>query len=175
MSTPLYVHVPNTQHVRLVLIKVWWQYLHCQWRHRLVRCHTRLLCLFCSTYDDENMTMCKYLHCQWLHHPSTLPYPHYCVPFTLTIWRPWQCINNSPASGTCVYTCGLGLSHFRALVCDLLSRMGISWKVGPHRSGALCWKTWYHLLGSPSRIWIWSTRWKQTTRRVYPNPVVPPH
>jgi len=36
---------------------------------------------------------------------------------------------------------GLGLYHFSALVCDLLSRMGvylvISWKVGPHRSGAL--------------------------------------
>jgi len=37
---------------------------------------------------------------------------------------------------------GLGLCTLGALVCDLLSRMGvylvISWKVGPHRSGALC-------------------------------------
>jgi len=53
---------------------------------------------------------------------------------------------------------GLGLCRLSALVCDLLSRMGvypvISWKVGPHRSGALCWWTWCRLLGSPSRIWI---------------------
>jgi len=37
--------------------------------------------------------------------------------------------------------CGLGLCQLSALVCDLLSRMGvypvIRWKVGPHRSGAL--------------------------------------
>jgi len=37
---------------------------------------------------------------------------------------------------------GLGLSHLSALVCDLLSRMGvypvISWKVGAHMSYSLC-------------------------------------
>jgi len=41
----------------------------------------------------------------------------------------------------CVYPC-FALFHTVWLVCDLLSRMGvypfISWKVGPHRSGALC-------------------------------------
>jgi len=70
-----------------------------------------------------------------------------------------------------IHICGLGLGHFSALVCDLLSRMGvyplISWKVGPHRSGALCWWTWYRLLGSPSRIWIWRSRWKRRTHRVF--------
>jgi len=48
------------------------------------------------------------------------------------------------------------------LVCDLLSRMGvysvISWKVGPHRSGALWRWTWYRLWGRPSRfaVLVWS-------------------
>jgi len=57
------------------------------------------------------------------------------------------------------------------LVCDLLSRMGLysdmSWKVGSHRSGVLCWWTWYRLRESPSRIWIYSTRLKRTTLRVF--------
>jgi len=64
--------------------------------------------------------------------------------------------------------CGLGFGHFSALVCGLLSRMGvypfISWKVGSHRSGALCWWTWYRLLGSLSS---WSTRLKRTTHHVF--------
>ena len=42
---------------------------------------------------------------------------------------------------TCVYPC-FALFRTVRLVCDLLSRMGvypvISWKVGPHRFGALC-------------------------------------
>jgi len=41
----------------------------------------------------------------------------------------------------CMYPCSV-LFRIVWLVCDLLSRMGmysvISWKVGPHRSGALC-------------------------------------
>jgi len=76
---------------------------------------------------------------------------------TSTLWTPpWYatipdllCVIAVPVM---LKICGLCLGHFSALVCDLLSRMGvypvIRWKVGPHRSGALCWWTWYRLLGN---------------------------
>ena len=122
-------------------ITVWWQYLHCQWRNPPVRFHTQPLRLFCWTCDAENIKCVNTYtasdnttQVRWRTRIAVFT----CTPFP-RIW--YMRIH--------IWSRSLSLN---AMVCDLLSRMGvfpvISWKVGVHRSGALCWWTWYRLLGS---------------------------
>jgi len=57
------------------------------------------------------------------------------------LWPENDDVSTIPPNQVCAAR-RLGLCHLSVLVCDLLSRMSvylvISWKVGPHRSGALC-------------------------------------
>jgi len=158
MSTPLYVYVTHKQHVILVTQKSMMTIpippvKTTRWYAAIPTVVSVLLHIWTKENKKERNMMAKLCKKERKNYDDVEIHPL------------------DPVRLLPLDACGLGLCPPSALVCDLLSRIGvypvISWKVGPHRSGALCWWNWYRLLGSPSRIWIWSTRLKRTIHRVF--------